>query len=160
MHPPSYILGRLAFWGVFAVFATMGIDALALPGAPRATELLIHLLPRLVAGVLILIIGWLAANFIGQALLIAAVNAGLPEARLLARTARWGVLLFAIATTLTQLGIGRDMVMLAFGITFGGLILALSLAFGLGGRAVAREILEQRLRRKRERHPRETITHL
>src|SRR5213078_4889545 len=49
----------------------------------------------------LVVVGWLAANFLGQAALIAAVNAGLPEARLLARAARWLVLLFAFATALT-----------------------------------------------------------
>jgi hypothetical protein len=157
---PSDLLGLLAFWSVFAVFAAMGIDALALPGAPRTTEMLVTVLPRFVAGALIVVIGWLAANFVGQAVLIAAVNTGIAEARILARAARWGVLLFAIATALTHVGIGRDMVMLAFAITFGGLVLALALAFGLGGRGLAREILERRLRRPREPHPSETITHL
>src|SRR5207247_1338640 len=82
--------------------------------------------------------GWLAANFLGQGVLIAAVNAGLPEARVLARAARWLVLLFAFATALTEIGIGRDMVVVAFGILFGGLVLALAVAFGLGGRHLAR----------------------
>jgi hypothetical protein len=50
-------------------------------------------------------------------------------------------------------------VLVAFGITFGGLIFALALAFGLGGRALARQILERHLR-NREPHPRETLTHL
>ncbi len=51
------------------------------------------------------------------------------------------------------------MVLVAFGITFGGLIFALALAFGLGGRGLARQILERHLR-SREPHPRETLTHL
>ncbi len=159
-RPPSQVLGLLSFWGLFAVFATMGIDALALPGAPGATGLMVQLLPRLLAAILILVVGWLVANFLGQGVLIAAVNAGIAEARLLARAARWAVLLFAFATTLTQLGIGKEMVLVAFAIPFGGLIFALALAFGLGGRILAREILERRLRREREPHPRETITHL
>jgi hypothetical protein len=54
---------------------------------------------------------------------------------------------------------GKEMVLVAFGITFGGLIFALALAFGLGGRALARQILERHLR-NREPHPRETLTHL
>jgi len=157
---PSQVIGLLAFWGLFVVFATMGIDALALPGAPGATGILVQFLPRLFAGVLILLVGWLAANFLGQGVLIAAVNAGVPEARPLARAARWGVLLFTFATTLTQLGIGKEMVLVTFAITFGGLIFALALAFGLGGRRLAREILERRLRREREPHPRETVSHL
>ncbi len=157
---PSQVLGLLAFWGLFALFATMGIDALALPGAPGLAAMLVQFVPRLLAALLILVVGWLVANFLGQGVLIAAVNAGVPEARLLARAVRWGVLLFAAATTLTQLGIGKEMVLVAFGTTFGGLILALALAFGLGGRALAREILERRLRRDREPHPLETISHL
>jgi len=159
-RPPSQILGLLAFWGVFVIVATMGIEATGVPGTAGATGTLIQFIPRLVTAVLILVVGWLAANFVGQAVLIAAVNAGVPEARLVARAARWAVLLFAFATTLTHLGIGKDMIMIAFGTTFGGVVLALAIAFGLGGRGLAREALERRLRRPQEPHPRETITHL
>ncbi len=159
-QPPSQVLRLVVFWGIFTVFAITGIDALAIPGASGATGMLVSLVPRLLSAVLILVVGWLAANFLGQAALIAAVNAGLPEARLLARTARWLVLLFAIATALTEIGIGRDMVLIAFGILFGGLVLALSLAFGLGGRHLARRALEGRHGHTREPSERETITHL
>jgi len=157
---PSQVLGLVAFWGVFAIFATMGIDALGLPGTPGATGMIVQLLPRLLAAALILVVGWLAANFLGQAVLIAAVNAGVPEARLLSRAVRWAVLLFTFATTLTQLGIGTEMVMVTFGITFGGLIFALALAFGLGGRGLAQDILDRRLRREPDPHPSEPMTHL
>jgi len=157
---PSQLARLVVFWGVFVVFATMGIDALAIPGAPGASGMLQYLLPHALAALLILVVGWVAANFLGQAALIAAVNAGLPEARLLARAARWLVLLFAFATALTELGIGRDMVLVAFGILFGGLVLALALAFGLGGRHLARHVLERGRLREREPSDRETISHI
>lgn len=157
---PSHALRLLVGWGIFVIFATMGVDALAIPGAPGATGILMRLLPSVLSALLILLVGALLANFVGQAALIAAVNAGLPEARLLARAARWAVLLFAGATALTELGIGRDMVLIAFGVTFGGLVLSLALAFGLGGRDLARNILESRLRRERAPDPRETVSHL
>lgn len=159
-RPPSHALRLLVGWGIFVIFATMGVDALAIPGAPGATGILMRLLPSVLAALLILLVGALLANFVGQAALIAAVNAGLPEARFLARAARWAVLLFAGATALTELGIGRDMVLIAFGVTFGGLVLSLALAFGLGGRHLARHILESRLRRERAPEPRETVSHL
>src|SRR5207249_10816598 len=117
-------------------------------------------LPRVLSALLIVVIGLLTANFVGQTALIAAVNAGVPEARFLGRAARWAVLLFAVATALTEIGIGRDMVLIAFGITFGGLVLALALAFGLGGRHLAREILERGRHREREPAPEDPITHL
>jgi hypothetical protein len=155
---PLQALAATLFWGIVLVFATLAVDALAIPGAGRMTDFVFNWLPSAVGAALILLVGWLVANFIGQGVLIAAVNAGVPEARYLARAARWGVLLFATATAMTHLGIAKEMVLVAFGITFGGLILALAIAFGLGGRGVAREILERRLRQ--EPHPRETLTHL
>jgi hypothetical protein len=159
LRTPADVLGILVFWAIFVLFASLGIDALRAPGAPGATVFLLAFLPPLFAAVLILIVGWLVANFLSQGLLIAAVNAGLPEARLLARAAHWGVLLFAGATALTHLGIGKEMVLVAFGITFGGLVFALALAFGLGGRHIARELLTRRLRRDAPPE-RERLTHL
>jgi len=153
---PSDVLGIVCFWTVFIVFASLGVDAL---GTRGATVFLLSFVPPLFAAVLILVVGWLVANFLSQGILIAAVNAGLPEARLLARAAHWAVILFAGATALTHLGIGKEMVLVAFGITFGGLVFALALAFGLGGRGIARELLERRLRRESPPE-RERLTHL
>ena len=159
LRVPSDVLGLVCFWAIFILFASVGIDGLALPGAPGATALLVAFLPPLLAAALILLVGWLVANFLSQGVLIAAVNARLPEARLLARGVHWGVLLFAAATALTHLGIGKEMVLVAFGITLGGVVFAMALAFGLGGRSVARHILERRLRREAP-PPQERITHL
>jgi hypothetical protein len=160
LRSPAETLGILCSWAIFVLFASLGIDALAAPDSrPGATAFLISFLPPLFAAVLIVIVGWLIANFVGQGILIAAVNAGLPEARLLARAAHWAVLLFAVATALTQLGIGKEMVLVAFGLTFGGLVLALALAFGLGGRSIAAELLRRRLRRDSP-PDRERLTHL
>ena len=121
--------------------------------------LLLAFLPQFFAALLIIVGGWLVANFLSRTILIAAVNARVPEARLLARVAHWGVLLFAVATALTQLGIGKEMVLVAFGITFGGLVFALALAFGLGGRDIAADVLARRLRRESP-PPQERLTHL
>src|SRR5262245_53031959 len=155
---PSEALGVIIFWSIFILFLTVAIDALAIPGTGRVTDFVFAWVPRVMGAALILVVGWLVANFLGEGVLIAAVNAHVPEARLLARAIRWGVLLFTIGTALTHLGIGKEMVLVAFGITFGGLIFSLALAFGLGGRSLARQILERY--RRREPHPREALTHL
>jgi hypothetical protein len=156
---PTDALGAFCFWVIFVLFAGLGIDALGVSGGAGATAFLLAFLPPLFAAVLIIIVGWLVANFLSQGLLIAAVNAGLPEARLLARAVHWGVLLFTAAMALTHLGIGKEMVLVAFGISFGGLVFALALAFGLGGRGIARDLLLRRLRRESP-PPQERLTHL
>ncbi|HEY7366444.1 MAG TPA: hypothetical protein VIE37_20285 [Methylomirabilota bacterium] len=159
LRTPAEVLGMIVFWGIFILFASLGVDALRGPATGGATAFVFSFLPPLFTAVLILIVGWLVANFLSQGLLIALVNAGLPEARVLARAAHWAVLLFAGATALTHMGIGKEMVLVAFGITFGGLVFALALAFGLGGRHVARQLLARRLRREAPPE-REHLTHL
>jgi mechanosensitive ion channel-like protein len=156
---PERLAGSLVFWGIFLLFAMMGIDALALPGMRGATSVAVQLIPNVLAAVLMLVVGWLLANFVANAVLIGSVNARIAEARLLARAVRWGVLTFTMASVLTQLGIGREMVMLAFGLTFGGIVLAFALAFGLGARDLARNLLERRFRH-RENAPDDEISHL
>jgi hypothetical protein len=155
---PSDVLGLVVFWSIFVVSITLAVDALAIPGTGRVTDFILYSLPRVFGAALIFVIGWLASNFLAEGALIAAVNAHVPEARLLARAIRWAVLLFAAATAITHLGIGKEMVLVAFGITFGGLILTLSLAFGFGGRRLARQILNRYVRRGP--HSSETFTHL
>ena len=155
---PSHAVAAIVFWSIFILFLTVAVDALAIPGTGRVTDFVFSWVPKLIGAALILLVGWLVANFVGEGALIAGVNARIREARLVARAVRWGVLLFAIATAVTHLGIGKEMVLVAFGITFGGLIFALALAFGLGGRGLARQMLDRYLRR--EPHPRETLTHL
>lgn len=155
---PSEVIGLVVFWSIFIVFVTLGVEALAIPGTGRLTDFVLAGLPKIFGAAGILLVGWLVANFLGEGALIAAVNARVPEARLLARAVRWGVLLFAAAMAVTHLGIGKEIVLLAFGITFGGLVLTLSLAFGLGGRFLARQILDRY--RRRDPHPSETLTHL
>src|SRR3989441_12426003 len=132
-RPPSQVLKLVAFWGIFMVFATMGIDALAIPGAPGATGVLMRLLPRLLSALLILVVGWLAANFLGQATLIPAVNGGVVPARLLARATRRILLLFVIATALAEVRIGRDIEPIALGPPLGGIVAARALPPVAGG---------------------------
>ena len=157
-QPPTLLVGRLIFWTIFLVALLMGIEALEMPATAGLVAVVLRFLPNLIVAVLVMAIGWLLANFLGQAALIGAVNAQVAGAPLIAGAVRWLVLVFAGGAALTQLGIAREMVLLAFGIAFGGTVLALALAFGLGGKELAREILESRLRKQDE--DRDSLTHV
>ncbi|HEX9897852.1 MAG TPA: hypothetical protein VGC81_01420 [Candidatus Methylomirabilis sp.] len=144
---PVTLVGRLVFWMIFVVALLMGIEALEMPATAGLVAVVLRFLPNLLVAALVMVVGWLLANFLAQAVLIGVVNAQVAGAPLIAGAVRWLVLVFAGAAALTQLGIAREMVLLAFGIAFGGTVLALALAFGLGGKELAREILESRLRK-------------
>ena len=105
----------------------------------------IEMLQDLVTAAVILLAGYFLSNFISQAVLIAAVNAGLPPARLIAACSRWGIQALAGAMALEQLGIAQHIVVVGFGITWGGIVLAGAIAFGLGAADLAKGFLERRL---------------
>jgi mechanosensitive ion channel-like protein len=149
-QPVSVVLSRVLFWTVFLLFAFMGVDAVNLPATANLISQIVGFLPNVLAAALVLLVGVLSANFFAEAALIAAVNAQLQEARIVASLVRWGILLFTFAMVLTQLGIAKEIVISAFSITFGGVVFALALGVGLGIRHLMRETIERRLRKKKE----------
>jgi hypothetical protein len=90
-------------------------------------------------------------NFLWRATLLASVNAGLPGARLLSGALRLLVIAIGVVMALEQLGLATTAVLTAFAISFGALMLGLAIAFGLGGREAAKELLEQHVRSKKSR---------
>lgn len=157
-QPLSQIVGRLAFWLVFVLFVFMGVDSLDLPATAGLMGQILGFLPSVVAAGLLLLVGVLLGNFFAEATLIATVNAQIQEARLIANLVRWGIFLFTAAMVLTHLGIAKEIVVAAFSILFGGVVLALAIAIGLGGRNIARDMLEQRWRKAKEE--RDEMSHL
>jgi hypothetical protein len=157
---PSEMAGRVVFWTLFGLGLLTGIEALEMPATAGLVAGAVRLLPNVVVAALVLLLGWLLSHFLAQAALIRVVNAQVAGAPVIAAAVRWLVLVFAGGVALTQLGIAREMVLLIFGIAFGGTVLALALAFGLGGRELAREVLEGWLRKREGDEEEDRISHV
>lgn len=157
---PSHLVGRAAYWLVVAFAIMAGLGVLNLKPINQFAQSFLAYLPHLFTAVLILVAGYLLSNFVSQAVLIAAVNAGLPPARLIAACSRWGIQLIAVAMALEQLGIAQNIVVVGFGIAFGGVVLAAAIAFGLGAKDLAKEFLERRLGNKPRDHAPDDLRHL
>jgi hypothetical protein len=77
-----------------------------------------------------------------------------------AALSRWGVLLVAVAMALEQLGIARNIVVVGFGLSLGGVVLAGAIAFGLGAKDLAKAYLEQRLSERTRHQSPDDLRHL
>jgi hypothetical protein len=141
----STFVASVAYWMVLAVGLLLGLTALdaALPSQFALSVL--EYVPHLVAAFAILVLGGIVARFLARAVLIGAVNTGLQHARFVSLTVKWLVLIVAAAMALDHVGIGRSVLLLAFGILFGGVVLALALAVGLGARDVVSRALDRQL---------------
>jgi hypothetical protein len=146
--PPSDILALAVAWAVLAVFVLLAIGALNLEFAMGLLTQAFLYLPQLLVAIAVLVLGDLIAGFVRRSVLIAAVNAELGSARLLATAAQAGVLVFAVAIALEHLGVGPHIIVTSFTILFGGIVLALALSFGLAGREFAHDALNRLVRRQ------------
>jgi hypothetical protein len=144
---PTQIVARFSFWVCVLLGLIVGVsafDASYATGTPFPITLLPYL-THAVGAALLLIAGILIARFLARSVLISAVNAQLQYARILSLGVKWMVLVLTAAMVLDHLEVGGNVVELAFGILFGGIVLTLALAVGLGSRDLVSRSLESRV---------------
>jgi hypothetical protein len=159
LPPADALVGAIVFWLVWLGFLLSGIDVLGFESLQGLVENFWAFVPRLLLAVMILVIGFVVANFAWRATLLAAVNARIPSPRLLSGGVRWLILILTGAMALEQIAVARTVVLTAFAIAFGGLSLAVAIAFGIGGRGIAKRILEHQFP-EQQRSSADEISHL
>ena len=137
----SGLLATVAKWFVRLIVLVVAFDALGLPAVSQVLRELLLWLPNLVVALVVLVVAGLAANALASLVRGATAQAGLGNPDLLANVARVAVWAFAIVIAVNQVGIATTLVNTLFMGTVGALALALGLAFGLGGRETAAEIV-------------------
>jgi hypothetical protein len=147
----SELLSRFVFWVVWLGFILFGVSALGIVGLQTHISNFFLFLPRLFVALFVVFFGLMAASFFSRAALLAAVNANLPSPRLLSVVVRVVIIIIVVSMVFEELGLADQTMLVAFGIAFGAIMLGLSIAFGLGGKDLARQFLESRFtRRNRE----------
>lgn len=139
------LLSRFVFWVSWISFILLGVSVLGIVGLEEYISHFFLFVPRLLVALVILFFGLAAANFLSRAVLLAAVNENFRSSRLLSSLIRVIVSIFTLSIVVEELGVGEHTILLAFGVAFGAVMLGLAIAFGLGGKDLAREFLEKRL---------------
>jgi len=150
-YSPSNLLSRFIYWLIVLITLILGINALEVAATQNLIAQFFNYLPHLFAAIIILVIGYLIAIFLGQAALIGAVNAQMSSARVLSRAVRWFIIILSLAMALYHLGIAEKIIVAAFSIIFGGIVFALAIAFGWGGRELAKDFVERLQKEKEEK---------
>jgi hypothetical protein len=151
MPSAEVLIAKIVFWIVWIGFIVSAVDTLQFRPFQGLVDEFFRFVPRFLIALLVLSLGFLVSNFVWRATLLSSVNAGLPGARLLSGALRVLVIAIGAVMALEQLGLATAVVLTAFAITFGALMLGLAMAFGLGGRDAARQLIEQQLRANKER---------
>jgi len=157
---PTALTAGFLFWIMLLSFVMAGLSALEVAVINQLIAQFFLYLPRLFAALLILLAGFLLGNFLSRAALLAAVNANVPSPRSISLVVKLLIAVLSFAMALEQLEIAKSIVLAAFIITFGAVMLGLSIAFGVGGKDVARRVLERQLREGDKTGNRDDLSHL
>jgi len=145
------LIGLVVKWFVRLIALVVAFDALGLPAVSEVLRQLLLWLPNVIVAMVVLVIGGLAARALSNLVRGAAAEAGLNNANFLSKTAAIVVWAFALVVAVNQLGIATELVNTLFMAVVGALALGAGLAFGLGGRETAGEILRKWYAKAQER---------
>jgi hypothetical protein len=136
----SLILGKLVKWFFILAFIMAAADVLGWSRVSVFLNEIIFYIPQVLIAVVILVFGAIAGSFFDSIVTKSLQGSNTPIARpeLMGQITRWALILFAALAALLQLGIAPSLIQ----ILFAGIVLALALAFGLGGQKKAGELLE------------------
>lgn len=148
------IFGVLVYWLVVLAAFVIAFNTLGLNYITELLRQVVMFVPRLMVALVILAFGAYFARFIAGAVMAYCRSVGLQDGDILGRLAQYAILAFVVLIALEQMQVGGEIVRHAFLIMLGGVVFALALAFGLGGRAWAAELLEHWWPRSRPERPR------
>ncbi|HEY9531647.1 MAG TPA: hypothetical protein VIQ55_09660 [Burkholderiales bacterium] len=137
------LLGMLVYWLVILGALVVGFNTIGLAYVTDLLGRIILFVPKVMVALLILAFGAYFARFIGNAITAYCRNVHLQDAELLGRLAQYAIVTFVVLIALDQVNIGGDIVRQSFLIVLAGLVFALALAFGLGGKEWAAELLDR-----------------
>ena len=134
---PSEFAGLIVLVAIMLVATLTAVDILGIPALEDVVRIILAIAGQVLIGLIVFAVGLYLANLAFNLI----VASGTSQSRLLAQSARIAIITLVGAMALERMGIAPDIVNLAFGLILGGIAVAIALAFGLGGREVAKEEL-------------------
>ena len=134
---PSEFVGIVALVAIMLVGTLTAVDILNIPALEAVIGVILEIAGQVLIGIIVFGIGLYLANLAYRLIL----SSGTSQAPILAQAARIAIVILIGAMALNSIGVAPNIVNLAFGLVLGGIAVAIALAFGLGGREVAKESL-------------------
>jgi hypothetical protein len=145
------IFGALVYWLVVLAALIIAFNGLGLTYVTDLLGRVVLFVPRVFVALLMLAFGAYFARFCADAVRSYCHSIDLPDGEFLARLTQYAIIAFVVLIALDQMQIGGDIVRLTFLILLAGVVFALALAFGIGGKDWAAERLERWWPRPKDR---------
>ncbi|MCM8760087.1 MAG: hypothetical protein NC906_10015 [Candidatus Omnitrophica bacterium] len=151
-YTPSKLFASFIFWISILIIIFLGINIMNIKISSVILEKFAEMIPQLLGGIFIFIVGTLLVIFAGNFAQTLANNANFMHASLLGKGIKIIGIVFLAVLVLDFLGIGEKTIVYAFQVIFAGIIFASAIALGMGCKDIVKENAEQILRNLRERN--------
>lgn len=136
------VVSTFTRWAILIVFMSAAVNALGLQVLTDTFNSIIDFIPNILAAAIVAGLSFFAANAVRDVVKESAKNAGVHSANFLAQASRVAVLVFGLPLAVAQLGLDLTLITNNLTVIVGGVMLAIGLAFGLGGKDTAGKIVD------------------
>ena len=138
---PSDLISSLIYIMMIVMFLIMTLEVIGLRVVSDLVHDLVSYVPQVISSVFVLVLGMVLAKVMASIVYTVAQNMHLPKAKLHADISYWAIIIYAAKMCIEELGLGMLLTGPVLHIIFAGVVLALALAFGLGGKDSAAKYL-------------------
>jgi hypothetical protein len=143
---PSLILSKIVYWIFIIAFFSFGLNFIGMSQFTEYAARVSNALPHIVVSIFIIVLGIIFSNFISRVIFMTCENADIKYGDLIAKGTRIFLIIITFGIVFEYIGVGNTIITISFLIIFGGIILALSLALGIGLSNVVGDLIRERVK--------------
>ena len=149
--PPSVIIGKIVYWISIFAFFSFGLNFIGISQFSEYTSKISSALPNIAVSLVIIVFGVILSNFIHRVIHITCENADIRYGDLIAKGIRIFLIIITFGIVFEYMGVGNTIITISFLIIFGGIIMTLSLALGIGLSHVLGDMIKEKVKERGEK---------
>ncbi|MBA4391552.1 MAG: hypothetical protein C0399_11545 [Syntrophus sp. (in: bacteria)] len=148
---PSMIIGKFAYWIFIVAFFSFGLNFIGITQFAEYTSKISSALPNVSVSIVIIVFGLIFSNFINRVIFLTCENANIRYGDLIAKGIRIFLIIITFGIVFEYMGVGNTIITISFLIIFGGIIMTLSLALGIGLSHVVGDLIKEKVKERGEK---------
>lgn len=138
---PSQLIGKMVFWLVFFATLMPATELLGVKELTRLTESFVVFLPKIIAAIIIVVFGFVVANFLRHTVQGSSNSLGLTSTKTIGGMVYGLTVAITIVVALGQMGMDTQLLYTVLITIIASMSFAIALAVGLGGREMAHNLV-------------------
>ncbi|MGD0230570.1 MAG: hypothetical protein ABSC19_09455 [Syntrophorhabdales bacterium] len=148
---PSTIISRVVFWIFIITVFSFGLNLVGLTQFTEYASRITSALPYIVISMIIVIVGIIFSTFLSRVIYMACENANIGYGDIISKSVRILLVVITFGIVFEYMGLGSTIISISFLIIFGGIIMTLSLALGIGLSTVITDFIKEKVNGNKNR---------